>query len=85
MAQAGVERRSREQILVNEMTQENLERVSGPERIEIDTPEKQYQKNLRELTKTAEDFVALKEIKKLVGLEVVRLIGFRKDAHYVLY
>ena len=28
---------------------------------------------------------ALKEIKKLVELEVVRLIGFRKDAHYVLY
>jgi len=27
----------------------------------------------------------LKEIKKLVGLEVVGLIGFRKDAHYVLY
>jgi Fic family protein len=28
---------------------------------------------------------ALKEIKKLVELEVVRLIGFRKDAHYVLH
>ncbi|MHB8279815.1 MAG: Fic family protein [Candidatus Humimicrobiaceae bacterium] len=28
---------------------------------------------------------ALKEINKLVELEVVRLIGFRKDAHYVLY
>ena len=28
---------------------------------------------------------ALKEINKLVELKVVRLIGFRKDAHYVLY
>ncbi|MHB8278986.1 MAG: Fic family protein [Candidatus Humimicrobiaceae bacterium] len=28
---------------------------------------------------------ALKEINKLIELEVVRLIGFRRDAHYVLY
>jgi predicted HTH transcriptional regulator len=27
----------------------------------------------------------LKEIKKLVEPEIVRLIGFRKDTHYVLY
>ena len=28
---------------------------------------------------------ALKEINKLIELEVVKLIGFRKDAHYILY
>lgn len=60
------ERNKYEQPAAGEPTQENIK-----EHLEAAPadPEKQYQENVKEITKTAEDFVALKHAKKQLALQ----------------